>query len=185
MAELNWKLAAKKQRLQQRARIVSHIRAFFVADDFLEVETPHRIPCNAPELYIDAQASGDQVLHTSPELCMKRLLAAGYPQIFQLCHCWRADERGSRHLPEFTMLEWYRAHCDYQQLMADCEKLLAGLCPDGLLSYQERTINMTPPFERLSLAEAFCRYANLSLEQALAEDCFDELYTEQVEPQLG
>ncbi|MBN2645089.1 MAG: EF-P lysine aminoacylase GenX [Desulfuromonadaceae bacterium] len=178
-------LEQKRSRLQARARIFNEIRAFFTCRDFLEVETPHRIPSNAPELHIDAQPSGEQVLHTSPELCMKRLLAAGYPRLFQICHCWRSAERGARHLPEFTLLEWYRAHSDYHSLMDDCERLLTRLIPDTQLHYQGQTIDLTPPFERLTLAEAFARYAPLSLEQALATDQFEELYSDQVEPDLG
>ena len=89
--------------------LIQSIRHFFIQHDFLEVETPVRIPSPAPEEHIEAIPSGNWFLQTSPELCMKRLLAAGYPRIFQFCKCFRADERGGRHLPEFTMLEWYVA----------------------------------------------------------------------------
>lgn len=185
MAEYNNGLASKQQRLIQRARILSEIRAFFTLDHFLEVETPQRIPCNAPELYIDPVASGDHSLHTSPELCMKRLLAAGYPRIFQICHCWRAAERGQKHLPEFTMLEWYRSHSDYTELMLDCEKLIRHLVPSATLVYQNQQIDLTTAFERLTLEQSFDRYAPVSLQQALADDCFEEHYCQYVEPQLG
>ncbi|MCD6526292.1 MAG: EF-P lysine aminoacylase GenX [Desulfuromonas sp.] len=185
MADPNQGLAAKQQRLTSRARILTEIRAFFGAAGFLEVETPYRIPCNAPELYIDPLPSDSSVLHTSPELCMKRLLAAGYPQIYQLCHCWRAEEHGSRHLPEFTMLEWYRANSDYRQLMDDCEQLLAKLLPSGKLIYQGQQVDVRPPFERLTLVEAFNRYAPVSLDQAMVEEKFEEHYSDYVEPQLG
>ena len=134
--EPNWALARKRQTLIERARIVRTIRAFFVAHGFLEVETPQRIPVNAPEPHIDAVPSGDWTLQTSPELCMKRLLAAGYPPLFQFCHVWRAGERGSRHVPEFTLLEWYRPQADYAALMADCEALFAALSPSGILDWR-------------------------------------------------
>lgn len=185
MVEPNWSLMAKRQRLTSRARILAEIRAFFVSNEFLEVETPQRIPANAPELYIDPLPSEHWVLHTSPELCMKRLLAAGYPLIFQLCHCWRNGERGSKHLPEFTLLEWYRSHSDYRQLMSDCEHLLARLVPSGILNYQGQQIDITPPFERITLAQAFQNYAPLSLHQAMEQNCFEEYYAQYVEPQLG
>lgn len=185
MAAYNNGLAAKQQRLIQRARILSEIRAFFVQHQFLEVETPQRIPCNAPELYIDPIPSGDHSLHTSPELCMKRLLAAGYPRIFQLCHCWRSAERGKKHLPEFTMLEWYRSHSDYTKLMADCEGLIQHLVPTGEIIYQGQSIDVTADFERLTLEHAFTRYAPISLQQAIAADRFEEHYSEHIEPQLG
>ena len=183
--EINWTLARKRPRLEQRARIVQTVRSFFVERDYLEVETPHRVPGNAPEAHIDAVTSDGWFLHTSPELCMKRLLAAGYPRLFQICRCWRADEWGARHLPEFAMLEWYAAGCDYHQLMAECETLLTALVPDGRLDYQGRTIDLSPPWERLTVAEAFERYASLSLTEALATGRFDEIIALEIEPRLG
>ena len=183
--EPNWSLARKRQRLEQRARIVQTIRAFFVARGYLEVETPHLLPGNAPELHIDPVAAAGGVLHTSPELCMKRLLAAGYRQIFQLSRCWRSGERGARHLPEYTMLEWYRQGCDYHALMAECEALLAALVPSGTLAWQGQTIDLPPPWERLTVREAFARYASVPLEAALAEGSFDEVIALQIEPHLG
>lgn len=183
--EPNWALASKRPALEARARILQKIRAFFVARGYLEVETPHRIPANAPEGYIDAVASGNWFLHTSPELCMKRLLAAGYPRLFQLCRCWRDGERGSRHLPEFTMLEWYRSGCDYHQLMAECEELLRALVPSGVLQWQGETLDLTAPWERLTVAAAFARYGSVSLQQALATGTFDQCLALEIEPQLG
>ncbi|AMV73306.1 translation elongation factor P-lysine lysyltransferase [Desulfuromonas sp. DDH964] len=183
--EPNWGLARKRQHLEQRARIVQAIRAFFVAAGFLEVETPHLLPGNAPELHIDPVAAGDGFLHTSPELCMKRLLAAGYRQIFQLCRCWRRGERGARHLPEYTMLEWYRSGCDYHTLMGDCEELLAFLVPSGSLRWQGEEIDLVAPFERLTVREAFARHAAGSLDRALAEGRFDEVMALEIEPHLG
>jgi lysyl-tRNA synthetase class 2 len=179
--EPNWALARKRVALENRARIVQAIRAFFIERDFLEVETPHRLPGNAPELHIDAVASGNWFLHTSPELCMKRLLAAGYPRLFQICRCWREGERGARHLPEYTMLEWYRADCDYQALMADCEELLTQLCPKERIG----SVELNAPWERLTVAEAFARYASISLDAALTTGRFDEIIALQIEPQLG
>ena len=66
-------------------------------------------------------------LSTSPELQMKRLLSAGYEKIFQICHCFRKDECGQHHNPEFTMLEWYRAGADYQKIIQDTEQLVLDL----------------------------------------------------------
>jgi len=180
----SWQLARKREPLQQRARIIQQIRAFFIDQKFLEVETPQRIPANAPELYIDAVESENWFLQTSPELCMKRLLAAGYERLFQICHCWRSGERGRHHLPEYTMLEWYRSHCDYQQLMTDCEAMLLSLVPAGQIIWHETTIDLTPPWPRLSVEEAFKHHSSISLEEALANDLFDNIMTEQIEPQL-
>ena len=183
--EGNWALTKKRARLEQRARIVQMIRAFFIGRGYLEVETPQRLPGNAPEAHIDAITSDDWFLHTSPELCMKRLLAAGYEQLFQICHCWRDGERGKRHLPEFTMLEWYAADCDYLRLMDECEILLRVLVAQEHFTYQAETIDLSGPFERLTVAEAFERYATLGLAEALETDRFDELLTLEVEPHLG
>jgi lysyl-tRNA synthetase class 2 len=120
---------------------------------------------------------------------MKRLLAAGYPRIFQICRCFRQGERGDRHLPEFTMLEWYRAGTDYRTLMTDCEDLLAGIARDldfdGVLGWRGRAIDLAPPWERLTVREAFLRYATLSADEALRQDRFDEVLSFEVEPHLG
>jgi lysyl-tRNA synthetase class 2 len=185
MMEINWALARKRPKLEQRARIIQSIRAFFIDRSYLEVETPHRIPGNAPEVHIDAAAAEGWFLHTSPELAMKRLLAAGYPRLFQICRVWRSEERGGRHLPEFTMLEWYRAKVDYRALMEECEELLRRLVPDGTISWRGERIDLTPPWERLTVAEAFARFATVSLEEALATDRFDEVIAFEIEPHLG
>ncbi len=182
--EPNWQLARKRATLEKRARIMQQIRDFFIAREFLEIETPQRIPANAPELHIDAIPSVDWFLQTSPELCMKRLLAAGYDKLFQICHCWRANERGRTHLPEYTMLEWYRSHCDYQQLMSDCENLFLHLSPEQRISWQDQTIDLSLPWPQLTITEAFSRFATLSLDEALAKDSFDSVITLEIEPQL-
>jgi len=185
VTEPNWALARKRQNLEHRARITQVIRAFFIESGYLEVETPLLIPGNAPEVHIDAVPAGDGFLQTSPELCMKRLLAAGYSKIFQISHCWRQSERGSRHLPEFSMLEWYRADAGYRDLQGDCERLLQRLCPPGSLSWQGHSINLAGSWPRVTVAEAFAAHASLSLEQALQQDRFDELLSTEVEPHLG
>jgi elongation factor P--(R)-beta-lysine ligase len=181
----NWQLAKRRPALEARARIVQAIRAFFIVGGFLEVETPQRIPVNAPELHIDAVCSGAWSLHTSPELCMKRLLAAGYPRLFQICRVWREAERGRRHLPEFTLLEWYRADADYLDLMDDCEALLRALVPAGVLKVRDVEIDLVGSWQRLTVDEAFAAYASLPLAQALTADRFDELLSSEVEPRLG
>jgi lysyl-tRNA synthetase class 2 len=185
MSDVNWALARKLDTLKKRARILQQVRAFFVGRGLLEVETPQQIPANAPESQIDAVAAGAWVLQTSPELAMKRLLAAGAPDLFQLSRVWRANERGRRHLPEFTLLEWYRRDADYTALMSDCEALLAHLVPAGRLDWQGSAIDLTPPWPRLSVADAFRRHAGCSADTALAAGRFDELLALEVEPRLG
>ncbi len=116
-----------KAKLERRALILDGIRAFFCRQGFLEIETPLRVPAIAPEQFIMPYTSEGWFLSTSPELQMKRLLSAGYEKIFQICHCFRKDERGQHHNPEFTMLEWYRAGADYQQIIQDTEQLVLDL----------------------------------------------------------
>jgi len=185
-----WKLAGKRDILRVRAEILHSIRRFFRERDYLEVETPILSPAPAPELHIDAIACGPQYLQTSPELFMKRLLAAGYPRLFQICSCFREGERGDRHLPEFTLLEWYGAGKDYFFLMEECEDLLRSLARalygKEEFSYQGRPIDLSVPWERLSVDDAFRRYGGgVSVRRALAEDCFDEVLVTRIEPELG
>lgn len=185
----NFILARKADALLLRARLVQNIRLFFIRNNFLEVETPVRIPAPAPEEHIEALPAGDWFLQTSPELCMKRLLAAGFPQIFQFCKCFRAEERGNLHLPEFTMLEWYVAGFDYQQLMSQCEEMIidaaARLGFAAGLTCNNRKINLTPPWERITVREAFETYAPVTLDEALQQERFDEILVEYIEPALG
>lgn len=182
---MNWTLAWKKQLLAERARIIQQIRAFFIAGHFLEIETPCRIPANAPEPHIDALESGDWFLQTSPELAMKRLLAAGYEELFQICKVWRGKERGSRHLPEFSMLEWYRTGADYRALMNDCLNLFAHLIPTGTFSWQGQNVDITPPWQVLTVSEAFTLHTDTTPQQALQDDRFEETLSLAIEPHLG
>lgn len=187
--EHSWRLAARRDQLRLRADMLRAVRRFFDERDFLEVETPLLIPAPAPEVHIDAVAAGDWFLQTSPELCMKRLLAAGYRRIYQICKCFREKERGARHLPEFTILEWYRADADYRTLMDDCEDLIAtvaaSLGASGFVSRQGRQVNLERPWGRITVGDAFIRYAGMDVADALSADCFEELLTARVEPQLG
>ena len=185
----NFNLARKAQALDMRARLISSIRHFFIQQDFLEVETPLRIPAPAPEEHIEAIPSDNWFLQTSPELCMKRLLAAGYSRIFQFSKCFRAAERGSKHLPEFTLLEWYVAQFDYCQLMDQCEAMLMSAFEnmgyDQNIIWQNKKMNLASPWERISVAEAFSKYAQVSCQEALRQDKFDEIMVEHIEPCLG
>ncbi len=181
--------AERTEALWIRARMIQAIRSFFIGGGYLEVETPHRIPAPIPEEHIDVFRSEDWFLHPSPELCMKRLLAAGYPRIFQICRCFRGGERGARHLPEFTMLEWYRRDADYRDLMEECESMISDVAGHlngrPSLRYRNREISLNPPWERLTVEEAFRRFAPLSVNEALRVDRFDELLAIHIEPCLG
>jgi lysyl-tRNA synthetase class 2 len=185
----NWSLARRKGTLQGRARILQGIRRFFIEKGYLEVETPHRIFTPAPESHIDAIPSGTWFLHTSPELCMKRMMAAGYEKIFQICRCWREKERGSLHLPEFSLLEWYRAGGDYYSLMEECEELIRFAAKAiGLgekLFFRGHEIDLSMPWDRISVNEAFRRYSNTSMTGALDQHLFDQMMVQDIEPNLG
>ena len=185
----NWPLARREKALRQRALILQEIRKFFISRGYLEVETPFRIPAPAPETYIDAVVSGPWFLHASPELCMKRILAAGYEKIFQICRCWREGERGSQHIPEFTLLEWYRSGCDYLAMMEECEELIQTVASaiglGGKMIYRDQEINLTKPWERISVKEAFRRYSQISMTEVLERNLFDEIMVQDIEPRLG
>ncbi|MGD0277990.1 MAG: EF-P lysine aminoacylase EpmA [Smithella sp.] len=182
-------LARKSQTLQTRARLIQNIRLFFIHHGFLEVETPLRIPSPAPEENIEALPSGNWFLQTSPEICMKRLLAADYTRIFQISKCFRAAERGNKHLPEFTMLEWYVTQFDYHQLMDQCEEMIQTVAGDMGIArefmWQNKKINLALSWERISVADAFLKYAPVTLEEALAQNEFDQILVDYIEPRLG
>ena len=185
----NWALTTRQKVLQQRVHLIQAIRKFFTDQGYLEVETPHRIPTPAPESHIDAVASGEWFLHTSPELCMKRMLAAGYEKIFQICRCWREGERGSQHVPEFTLLEWYRSANDYKALMEECEALILTLAEtlgmEQKIIFRGKEIDLAAPWERISVKEAFLHYSKISVAKALEGNLFDEIMVEKIEPRLG
>lgn len=180
-----------KRALHIRAQVLRTVRAFFQEEGFLEVETPLLIPANAPEEHIDpiVVSSNGRQLQTSPELCMKRLLCRGYQRIFQISRCWRAGERGSRHLSEFTMLEWYRADADYGRLMGDCEGLLRRVAADcaesGLFRRDGRAVAPNLPWQRLTVQEAFLRFTPTDALTAVQNGSFDDLVVSVIEPALA
>ncbi len=180
---------ALKPRLVLRARIFQSIREFFTSRGYLETETPQLISAPAPETHIESISIQDRYLHTSPELCMKRLLALGFPKIFQIARCFRGGERGELHLPEFSLLEWYRTGIDYRSLMEECEALFLFLSHQlhmgTRLPHRGLNIDLEAPWERLSVQTAFQRYGSLSLDQALHDHLFDQVMVEEIEPHLG
>lgn len=163
--------ARVRENLRARACVLSGIRAFFDAAGFLEVETPLLVRCPGMEPHLAAfetqYRDGDRrlFLPTSPEYAMKRLLSAGFERIYQVCKAFRHEEAGAMHNPEFTILEWYRAYADYHAIMADAEALVARLTREiaggACLTFRGRTVDLTPPWERLSVREAMTRYAGV------------------------
>ena len=157
------RLAQIKSNLKRRARIYDLAREFFRGRGFLEVETPVRAPTIAPEINIAPVESDGWYLITSPELHMKRLLAAGYAQIFQISHCFRKGERGRLHNPEFSLLEWYRAGAGCMDVISDTEQLVATLAKKlhlgNIINYQGQSIDLRLPWLRLRVRDAFIKSA--------------------------
>lgn len=163
-------LSNKKNALQLRARTLQSIRTFFNQQGFLEVDTPIMVRCPGQEPHISAFETTFETqtyyLHTSPEYAMKRLLCAGYEKIYQICKTFRDEPLGKMHNPEFTMLEWYRTQADYTDIMHDTEQLIYTLAQtltgQSTLQYNNHTIDLTPPWPRLSLSEALEKYAQIT-----------------------
>jgi elongation factor P--(R)-beta-lysine ligase len=174
--------ADRRPILLARNRIGAAIRAWFTAHDFTEVECGalQLSPGNETHLHaisaavIGPDGSTEQLyLHTSPEFASKKLLAAGERRIFDLARVYRNRERTALHAPEFTMLEWYRAHENYQSVMRDSIELLriaAAAAGADALSYRGKSADPGRQPERLTVAEAFERHAGIALLETVAAD---------------
>jgi lysyl-tRNA synthetase class 2 len=182
--------------LHIRAALLSSIRNFFSQQEFLEVDTPIRQSIILPESNIQPIQSGSKYLQTSPESCMKRLLAQGCRRIFQIARCFRKEEKGRCHLEEFVMLEWYRTEASYADLIQDCLDLLRFLSAEMVRQYPElRSVRGSIlskgaepgglPWRKITVAEAFARWSPFDLHRALGDDQFDEILVEYIEPNLG
>lgn len=167
--------------LRERAKIVQAIRRFFDEREFVEVETAVRIPAPAPEEHIDCPpVVGGGYLRASPELQMKKLLAAGMDKIYQIGPCFREGERGSRHNPEFTMIEWYRRGANYLDIKRDLESLLEGLVVADSRSGRAEGENIL-----LRVRNAYLRYAGWDpWEGDWDQDRFDFDMATKIEPAI-
>ena len=152
------------------------VRGYFEAQGFVEVETPARVMSPGQELHLEALSAGEgRYLITSPEYHMKRLVAGGLPRIVQFCRCFRAEEDGPFHQPEFTMVEWYRAGGTLDELMRDCEAIVevaarvAGAWPRALVPANRRAehsdgvLALGSPFQRTTVRELFRDHAGIEL----------------------
>jgi lysyl-tRNA synthetase class 2 len=180
------RLSQIKANLERRALIYDVIRTLFRSEGFLEVETPLLVPTVAPEKYITPFTVNGWFLSTSPEMHMKRLLAAGYGKIFQICHCFRKSERGRLHNPEFTMLEWYRVGADYMQIIQDTERLVLTLANrlrlGTTIRYQGAEIDLVSPWPRITVRQAFLNSAGWDPFTRLDEERFEVDLVEKVIP---
>lgn len=176
--------------VRARANVLAQTRAFFESRDFLEVETPLLVPSPGLEIHLEAVRAGDGYLITSPEYQMKRLLAAGFERIYQICKCFRGNEHGAHHSSEFTMIEWYRAHSDLEAIIDDTEQLVATVC-DGTARVGDRKIDVTPPWTRLTVRGAMRRWAGIDIGDIRADastawdDAFFAAFLDKVEPALA
>ncbi|MGH7248025.1 MAG: EF-P lysine aminoacylase EpmA, partial [Pseudomonadota bacterium] len=215
--------ADRRPALLARGRIAAALRAWFAANDFIEVETGtlQVSPGNETHLHAFATslvapdgASSPLYLRTSPEFACKKLLAGGERRIVEFAKVFRNRERGALHAPEFTLVEWYRAGEPYSTLMADCAAILreaAQAAGASHFSFRGRAVDAFAAPERLSVAEAFGRYAGIDLlatlrqeepdRNALARataaagirivaddtwgDIFSRVLVERIEPKLG
>jgi lysyl-tRNA synthetase class 2 len=208
--------------LAARAAVTRAVRAWFDEQGFTEVETAilqvspgNETHLHAPrtELVASDGARATRYLRTSPEFACKKLLAAGQTKIFELARVFRDRERGNLHLPEFTMLEWYRAHATYDAVMADCVVLIAHAAQAtgiGRFSFRGRTADPFAEPELLTVAGAFERFAGVDLLATVVDgkgdraklaaavgqqvrlkeddtwsDIFSKVLVEHVEPRLG
>jgi len=159
--------------IRLRSEVMRRIRAFFYERDFVEVETPIRVETPCMELHIDAEPSGDHFLRTSPEIFHKQLLAAGHERIFEMGKCFRHGERGPRHHPEYTMLEWYRAGADYMDILAETKALIFAVWN-----------SVSSDWKILTVSEAFLEFAGWDPVGNYDEDRFDIDLVEKVEPSI-
>lgn len=167
---MSWRPTAGMDTLRQRAKMLADMRDFFAERGVMEVSTPAMSPGGATDpniqsITLELKAFPRQplrYLHTSPELAMKRLLAAGSGPIYQLCTVFRDNDAGRMHRPEFTMLEWYRPGWHYHQLIGEVLSLIAVVAGDS----------KTKQAQRFSYRELFQRYAGgLDPLAATATDC--------------
>ena len=168
-------LAKKLPHLAARQKAVAAVRQYFLDQDFMEVETPLLQVTPGLDTHIAGfktewkpvgQSAEILYLHTSPEFAMKKLLVAGLPKIFQVTKTFRNEALSSYHSPEFTMIEWYRAHADYTQLMADCTGLLravADTCPARVFTAKGLTSDPHQDWQQISVQDAFLHYADIDL----------------------
>lgn len=169
------------QVLKSRHKILSKIRNFFNARDYLEVETPVMVKCPGIDPYIEPISSGEAYyLSTSPELHMKRLLSVGIDNIYQIARAFRSEESGDLHNHEFTILEWYRTGSDYKDIMLETEALIAFVFDaDGL---DKKKINT--PFKRITVDELYEKAAGWQPSTKWDEDRYFRDWAEKVDPYL-
>lgn len=157
MTATDWRPTATLERLRLRAQLLARVRGYFASTDALEVETPALVRAAVTDVHLESLRVADEsarsdttvgYLQTSPEYAMKRLLCAGAPDIYQVCKVFRGGERGGRHNPEFTMIEWYRRDLDHHALMHDVEALIRHVLEPVRTFGQSESVTYSAAFER-------------------------------------
>ena len=153
--------------LRHRALASAALREFFAARDFLEVDTPLLVTSPGLEIHLDAVSADGGYLITSPEYQMKRLLAAGFERIYQVCKCFRGNERGPHHAREFTMVEWYRADQDLDAIVDDIEQLVAAVARavagTTRVGRPGCAVDVSPPWPRKTVRAAMREWAGIEV----------------------
>lgn len=165
--------ADRRPWLAARARALGAVRALFAAEGSTEVDVGALTVQPGAELHVEALPTRHGWLHTSPELAMKKLLAAGETHIFHLGKCYRAGETGPLHLPEFTLLEWYRAGETFEAVVRDALGVLAAVadsCGARRLAWRGAVCDPFSAPERLTVASAFQRHAGIDILATLSDD---------------
>lgn len=161
---------SRLDKLHARAAALGKLRAIFAARGFVEVETPLLVPSPGLEIHLEAVHAGGGYLITSPEYQMKRLLAAGFERIYQVCKCFRANERGAHHASEFTMVEWYRAFAGIEEIIDDTEQLVAevvaAIADHPVARVGGRRIDVTPPWRRMTVRAAMQEWSGVHVDGA-------------------
>ena len=171
--------------LKRRARIVSAIRRFFDEQGFTEVTTAVRIAAPAPEPHIDCPPCGKEFLRASPELQMKKLLAMGMDTIYQIGPCFREGELGSRHNPEFTMIEWYRRNATYLDIAEDLKALMTRLFAVRSEEFGVRSEGgLVLEFLTVTVRDAYLKFAGWDPWEKWDQDRFDFDMATKIEPNL-
>src|SRR5262249_7666432 len=177
--------ADRRPFLTARARITAAARDFFRSRAFTEVESAALQVSPGNEAHLHAFATDLRApdgtpsrlyLHTSPEFACKKLLAAGERRIFDFARVFRNRERGALHHPEFTLLEWYRAQEAYEAVIEDCAALVAAAAHaagTSRLSFRDRIATPFGEPERMTVAQAFARFANVDLLATVSADATD------------
>jgi len=176
-----------------RERVIDAIRDFFKKQGFHEVFTPILVPVPSIEPNLEVFATELRTsrgfkrkgyLIMSPEFSIKKLLAGGVENCFEITKCFRNEEEVSRlHNPEFTMLEWYRVGVDYKDIMKDFENLFLKIIGKDKMEYQGEIYDLSLPWPRISFKEAFKKYANKNIEEVKDED-FYQIFFNEIEPKL-